>query len=102
MGELDTECCSRYNIRDLFLDYYDYGDWFMPLLEDYEKVPTMSLLECNEEEAKSKRNQILTPNKLLTRLAILFAQMKTGNNSYKLKDAMKQLKTIYNNLIKPL
>ena len=29
---------------------------------------------------------ILTPNKLLTRLSILLAQIKAGNNSYKLKN----------------
>ena len=30
--------------------------------------------------------KILTPNKLLTRLSILLAEIKAGNNSYKLKN----------------
>ena len=29
---------------------------------------------------------MLTPNKMLTRLTILLAQIKAGNNSYKLKN----------------
>ena len=42
----------------------------------------------------------LTPKKLLTRLPVLLAQLKAGNNSYKLKS----LNTFYevNNLIKSL
>ena len=34
---------------------------------------------------------MLTPKKLLTRLAILLAQIKAGNNSYKLKKEIKQI-----------
>ena len=33
----------------------------------------------------------MTPNKLLTRLPILLAQMKAGNNSYKLKNEIRQI-----------
>ena len=35
--------------------------------------------------------KILTPNKLLTRIPILLAQIKTGNNSYKLKNEIRQI-----------
>ena len=43
----------------------------------------MSLLEGDEEEVKEETGlKILTPNKLLTRLPILLAQIKAGNNSY--------------------
>ena len=52
--------------------------------------------------------KILTPNKLLTRLPILLAQIKAGNNSYKLKNEIRQIlyllfqhnkitKKVYNN-----
>ena len=42
----------------------------------------MSPLESDEEEVKEgKGENILTPNKLLTRLSILLTQMKVGNNS---------------------
>ena len=49
-------------------------------LEDY--VPTMATLE---EVKEGKGLKILTPNKLLTRLPILLAEIKAGNNLYKLK-----------------
>ena len=43
----------------------------------------MSLLEGDGEEVKEGTGlKILTPNKLLTRLPILLAQIKAGNNSY--------------------
>ena len=34
---------------------------------------------------------MLTPNKLLTRLPILLAQIKAGNNSYKLKNKIRHI-----------
>ena len=54
--------------------------------------------------------KILTPQQMLSRLPISFAQLKVGNNSEKLKNEIRQLlyslyrskklsKTIYNNLI---
>ena len=45
----------------------------------------MPPLEGDEEVKEGKGLKILTPNKLLTRLPILLAQIKAGNNSYKLK-----------------
>ena len=74
----------------------------------------MPPLEGNEEEVKEGKGlEILTPKKLLTRLPILLAQIKAGNNSYKLKNEIRQIlhllyqhnkitKKVYNNLIKPL
>ena len=35
--------------------------------------------------------KILVPNKLLTRLPILLAQIKAGNNSYKFKNEIRQI-----------
>ena len=54
-----------------------------------------------------------TPNKLLTRLLILLAQIKAGNNSYRLKNEIRQIlyllyqhnkitEKVYNNLINSL
>ena len=54
--------------------------------------------------------KILTPQQMFTRLQILLAQIKAGNNSQKLKNEIRQLlyslyrskqisKTIYKNLI---
>ena len=43
-------------------------------------------LEGDEEEVKEGKGlEILTPKKLIARLPILLAQIKAGNNSYKLK-----------------
>ena len=48
--------------------------------------------EGAEEELKElKRLKIVTPNKLLTRVPILLAQIKTGTNSNKLKREMRQI-----------
>ena len=52
----------------------------------------MPLPEGDEEEVKEGKGlKILTPNKLLTRLPILLAQIKAGNNSYKLKNKIRQI-----------
>ena len=46
----------------------------------------MLSLKGNEEEVKEETElKIMTENKLLNRLPILLAQIKAGNNSYKLK-----------------
>ena len=51
----------------------------------------------SEESAAPKKNQtgqglkILTPNQMLSRLLITLAQLKTGNNSQKLKNEIGQL-----------
>ena len=48
-------------------------------------------LEGNEEVKEGKGLKILAPNTLITRLPILLAQIKPGNNLYKLKIEMKQI-----------
>ena len=51
----------------------------------------MPPLEGDEEVKEGKGLKILTPNKLLTRLPILLAQIKARNNSYKLKNEIRQI-----------
>ena len=52
----------------------------------------MPPLESDEEEVKEGTGlKILTPNKLLTRLLISFAQIKAGINSQKLKNEIRQI-----------
>ena len=52
----------------------------------------MPPLEGDEEEVQEEKGlKILTSNKLLTRLPILLAQIKAGNNSYKLKNEIRQI-----------
>ena len=71
-----------------------------------------SLLTIPEESDLSigEGLKIMTPNQLLTRLPILLAQKKAGNNSQKLNNEIRQIiyslyssknmsKTVYNHLI---
>ena len=117
---LQKKLGDKYDPVNLFLvDAYNYDNWF----ENEESADTrrkivkeesdMPLLESNEKVRERKVVKILTPNKLLTRLPILLAQIKAGNNSYKLKNEIKQIlyllyqhnkitRKVYNNLIKPL
>ena len=44
-----------------------------------------------EEVKEGNGFKTLTPNKLLTRLPMLLAQIKAGNNSYKLKNEIRQI-----------
>ena len=46
----------------------------------------MPPLEVDKEEVKEKGLKILTPNKLLTRLPVLLAQITAGSNLYKQKN----------------
>ena len=45
----------------------------------------------SESEKKGKGLKIMTPNQLLTRLPILLAQKKAGNNSQKLNNEIRQI-----------
>ena len=71
--------------------------------------------ELEDEKSAAERQQgqglkILTPHQMITRLPILLAQLKAGNNSEKLKNKIRQLlhslyrskhlrKTIYNSFM---
>ena len=59
-------------------------------------VPPMLSLEGNEEEVRERKGlKILPPNKLLTRLPILLAQIKTGSNSNRSKNDIGQILDIW-------
>ena len=51
----------------------------------------MKMKTSLEEVKEGKGLKILTPNKLLTGLPILLAQIKAGNNSHILKNEIKQI-----------
>ena len=82
--------------------------------DEFVDISDMPLLEGDEETGKEhKVLKTLTPKKLLTRLPISLAEIKAGNNSYKLKYEIRQIlyifyqhnkitKKVYNNLIKSL
>ena len=60
----------------------------MSSLEDDEKREGIKELFSLKEEKELK---VLTPNKLLTRLPILLAEIKAGNNSYKWNNEIRQI-----------
>ena len=123
---------DKYDPVNLFLvDADNYDNWFeneewadsarkieeesdLPALEGDEEESDMPPQEGDEEVREENGVQILTPTKLLTRLPILSTQIKAGNNSYKLKNEIKQIllyllyqhnkitRKVYNTLIKPL
>ena len=70
-------------------------------------LPKMLALESDEVK-EGKRLKILTPNKLLTEIPILLAQIKAGNILYKLTNKIGKYcifcinTKVYNNLIKSL
>ena len=82
-----------------FLEH-NYKDWFKNEelgdttrksdKEESVELSDIEPLECDEEVKEGKGFKILTPNKLLTRLPILVAKIKAGNNSYKLKNETRQ------------
>ena len=53
----------------------------------------MPPLKDDEEVKQVKGLKFLTPSKLLTRLSILLAQTKAGDNLYKLKNEIRQTQT---------
>ena len=78
-----------YNPINLFLETYNCDVWFESeespdTTKTHKKsthLPPMPPLEEDQEEVKEGKGlKILTPNKLLTRLPILLAQIKAGNN----------------------
>ena len=64
---------------------------------EFNDIPDMPPLQKKEKDlkkGKSKRREglkTLTPNKLLSRLSTLLAQIKAGNNSYELKNEIRQV-----------
>ena len=60
--------------------------------EEYVDLFDTPPLESDEEEVKEGKGlKILTPNKLLSRFSMLLAQIKAGNNLYKLKNGTRHV-----------
>ena len=81
-------------------------------IEKQEKIVDIveNIIELNRQNQERKGLKILTPDQMISRLQISLVQVKTGNNSEKLKNEIRQLlhslhrsnkltKTICNNLI---
>ena len=69
-------------------------------------VDFYNLKSGSDTSKKGKGLKILTNKQMLNRLPILLTQIQAGNNSIKLKNGLRQVrskaltKTVYNNLIK--
>ena len=81
----------------------DYGKELRRIIEKTSSIPSGS--------QSGEGLKTLTPQQMFTRLPILLAQIKAGNNSRELKNELRQLiyslyrskvltTTVYNNLIK--
>ena len=79
------ECDENYDDSDEFID-----------------IPDISPLQGDDEVKEGKGLTILTPNKLLTKPPTLLAQIKSGNNSYKLKMKSDKILYFFINIIKSL
>ena len=87
-------------LENLPVDFYldeDVLSWLPPLQDgeevklDDEEETIAERIKLNPQNRKNRGAglKILAPNKLLTRLWILLAQIKAGNNSYKLKTEIR-------------
>ena len=57
-------------------------------------MPTFEKEEDAAQRQKGQRLKILTPQQMITRLPILLAQLKAGNNSQKLKNEISTIRCI--------
>ena len=94
------------------LEYIIFG-FFAPKKSDKKQQQNMPELETEQKAAERQQGQglkILAPKQMITRMRILLAQLRAGNNSEKLKNEIKKIvhslyrsknlsKTIYNNLM---
>ena len=101
-----TNMGRKYDPTNLILDAYNYDKWYTEESEystaknDEEKLDDLPPLEDYKEVKERRGLKILTTNKLLTRLSVLLAQIKTGYNSNKLKNKIRQIVYFCINIIK--
>ena len=101
------------NMIEYFTSYNQNLDDMRPLESEEDAAQRQGIRPMTPPPLPSTIGQglkIMTPNQLITRLRISLAQKKTGNNSQKLNNEIKQIlyslyksknlsKTIYNHLI---
>ena len=58
---------------------------------DIRDMPPLEIEEETEKRQKGQGLKIMTPKQMITRLSILLAQIKAGNNSQKLKNEIGQI-----------
>ena len=67
----------KHNPKELFLETSNYDDWSDK--EESVDLSDMPPIECDEEVKEVRGLKFVSPNKLLTRLPILLAQIKAEN-----------------------
>ena len=74
------------------------GEIFNESKTDDKQPDAIGIPDLGNEESTAQRKiqqgkglKILTPNEMVNRLTIFFAQLKAGNNSEKLKNEIRQL-----------
>ena len=71
------------------------------MIEGNEKIINIfeRILYFNQLEQQGSDLKLLTPNQMLSKLAITLAQLKAGNNSEKLKNEIRQIKKTYKTIL---
>ena len=93
---------NKYDPANLFLETYVCDIWFENKRSDdttksdaeSTNSPPVPALEGGEEVKEGKRLKILTP-KTLIRIPVLLVQIKAGNNSFKLKNEIRQIVNLF-------
>ena len=84
---------STYEPENVFFDdFYDSYDLHKKSVKTTLEGDMLSMPSLDGDEVKQKKRikiKIFTPSKLFTRLPVLFAKTKAGNNSYKLKNEIR-------------
>ena len=81
----DIQNMSEDEIKNKRLDYLK--DFAKTIINANQKLDAMPTLEKEGDAAQRQEGQglkVLTPKQMITRLTILLAQLKAGNNSQKL------------------
>ena len=91
---------DNYDPKSLSPKRYDYNVLSENKEESADKEKSVDLSdmpppEGDEEVRKEKGIKILTPNKVLTRLLLLLAQIKARSSSYKLKNEIRQILRLF-------
>ena len=91
---------DNYDPKSFSPKRYDYNVLSENKEESADKEKSVDLSdmpppEGDEEVRKGKGIKFLTPNKVLTRLLLLLAQIKAGSSSYKLKNEIRQITTSF-------
>ena len=87
--EEDITNISKDEVENKKLNYLK--DLVRKIVDANQKLDDMPDLQSEEEAEKIQKGQvlkILTPKRLISRLPILLAQLKVGNNSEKLKNEL--------------